>query len=307
MTSAQTVSILGAGALGAAYASKFYKMDPGCVAFVASGERYQRLKTEGVIVNGTRYMIPVLSPDDDAPPSDLIIVALKDQHLATALGDLAGRVGENTAIISVMNGLDSEDAIGAMWGADKVLYAISVGIDAVREGNSVNYSKLGRIRFGEADNTQLSERVQKIQSLLDRADIGYTTPQDMIREMWWKLMVNVGINQASAVLRAPYGVFHTSLHAQAIMEAAMREVIALAQAEGVNLGPDDLTNWYPVLNTLHAEGKTSMLQDVEAGRVTEVDIFAGKIIALGKQHGIPTPVNEMLLHAIKVIEERGGD
>jgi 2-dehydropantoate 2-reductase len=105
-------------------------------------------------------------------------------------------------------------------------------------------------------------------------------------------------------LGASYGVVQTSEHAQAIMESAMREVIAVAEAEQVNLVEKDIQEWYTFLHTLHPDGKTSMLQDIEAGRMTEVDIFAGKMIELGRRHGIPTPVNETLLHAIKVIEQR---
>ncbi len=142
----------------------------------------------------------------------------------------------------------------------------------------------------------------RVQALLESAGIPVTIAPDMIRMLWWKFMINVGINQASAVVRAPYHVFQTSEHAQAIMEAAMREVVALAQAAHVNLTLDDIADWYPVMNTLHPQGRTSMLQDIDAGRPSEVDIFAGKMIALGEQYGISTPVNEMLLHAIKVIE-----
>lgn len=117
-------------------------------------------------------------------------------------------------------------------------------------------------------------------------------------------MINVGINQASVVLSAPYGVFQTSKHAQQIMESAMREVMTVAESAGVNLVDKDIQDWYTYLKTFDPAGKTSMLQDIEAGRVTEVDIFAGKVIDLGKAYGIPTPVNETLFHAIKVLEQR---
>ena len=119
-------------------------------------------------------------------------------------------------------------------------------------------------------------------------------------------MVNVGMNQASAVMRAPYGVFQSSPDAQALMEALMREVIALAKGIGVNLEEQDVDDWYTVLNTLSPLGKTSMLQDIEAGRKTEVEIFAGKAVELGKTHGIPTPVNQTLLRIIHVLEQYPG-
>lgn len=291
--------------MGAAYASRFYDQDPARVSFLASGERYQRLKSQGVVVNGKHYPIHVLSPSDASPPADLIMVALKHQHLESALPDLANFVGEKTTILSIINGLDSEGLIASAYGEDKVLLATAIGIDAQREGNVINYSKGGMVLFGEADNTKLTRRVERIQTIFDQAGIGYQTPTDMIRTMWWKFMINVGINQASAILSAPYGVFQGSKHAQEIMESAMREVILVAEAAGVNLVEADIQDWYGFLEKLDPAGKTSMLQDVEADRQTEVEIFGGKMIELGKKYAIPTPVNEVLYHAIKVIERNG--
>ena len=304
MTSVKTVVVLGAGAMGAAYASRFYDFHRASISLAASGKRYHRLKADGLVVNNKHYAIPILSPDDPTPPADLIIVALKHQYLAEALQDLKNRVGDKTVFLSVMNGLDSEPIIGSIYGDEKVLYATAVGIDAQRNGNVVNYSKGGTIFFGEADNTILTERVKNIQALFERAGIVYQTPPDMMRIMWWKFMINVGINQASVVLSAPYGVFQTSKHAQQIMESAMREVMTVAESAGVNLVEKDISDWYTYLKTFDPAGRTSMLQDIEAGRVTEVDIFAGKVIDLGKAYDIPTPVNETLFHAIKVLEQR---
>ncbi len=297
------VAILGAGALGATYAAKFYDNDPDSVVIIADGARYDRLKENGVVINDQPYNIPVLRPEDGDAPVDLILVGLKHHHLDQALPDLRQFVGEHTTIISLMNGLDSEEMIGNIYGMDKLLYAIVVGIDAVREGNEVVAKNLGKIIFGEADNSKLSPRVQQAQAAFDRVGIGYQTPVDMMRIMWWKFMINVGINQASAVMRAPYGAFQFSEDAQALMEAMMREVIALAEAAEVNLVENDIAEWYNVLNTLSPVGKTSMLQDILAGRKTEVDIFAGKVVALGKRYGIPVPVNKMVLHIIRVLEK----
>lgn len=296
------IAILGAGALGAAYASQFFNMDPQSVSFVAQGERYARLKADGVEVNDRHYQIPVVSPDQPTVPADLAIVALKHHHLQEALPELKSQIGDHTLIISVMNGLDSEQAISDLYGHDKVLYAVSIGIDAVREGNRTEYSNTGKILFGEAENTVLTDRVKRVQALLDRAGILYETPPDMIRTLWRKFMINVGINQASAVLRAPYGVFQQSPNAGAVMMSAMQEVLALAKAANVNLGERDLTDWRAILATLSPQGKTSMLQDIEGGRKTEVEMFAGKVIELGQTYDIPTPVNQTLLHIIKALE-----
>lgn len=298
----QRVVIVGAGAVGASYASRFFDMDSSCVSLAAAGERYDRLKAEGLVVNGVHYAFPVLSPEDDSPPADLILVTVKHYHLVNALPILKNWVGKDTVLLSLMNGLDSESIIGSFYGQEKILYATVVGINASREGNVIKNSKVGTIFFGEADNSVLSERVMTLQALFDRSGIDHQSPADMIRTLWWKFMINVGINQASAVLSAPYSVFQTSKHARQIMELAMREVISVAGAAGVDLLEQDIQDWYRFLEKLDPQGKTSMLQDIEAGRTTEVDIFAGKVMELGKTFRITTPINEFLYHAIKVVE-----
>ncbi|MFZ0451440.1 MAG: ketopantoate reductase family protein [Desulfatiglandaceae bacterium] len=298
------VIILGAGAMGAFFAARFFDADKGATAVVARGKRYDRLKKDGLVVNGKSYAIPVIHPDEAAEPAGFIIVALKHHHLTEALPDLKNLVGPQTTIISVMNGLDSEKIIGAIYGMNKVLYTISVGIDALRDGNRLTYTKPGKHYFGEAVNAEVSPRVRHAQEAFERAGIPYETPPDMIRMIWWKFMINVGMNQASAVMRAPYGVFQSSPDARALMESLMQEVIALAEASGVNLVEKDIEDWYAFLDTLSPVGKTSMLQDIEAGRKTEIEIFGGKMVELGKELGIPTPVNQTLFHIITVLEQQ---
>ncbi|PKN34431.1 MAG: 2-dehydropantoate 2-reductase [Deltaproteobacteria bacterium HGW-Deltaproteobacteria-19] len=303
MPAIRKVSIIGAGALGAAYGALLFDMDRDCVSFVAAGERFERLRREGVIVNGRHYAIPVLAPEDTSLPADLVIVAVKNHHLDAAIGEMKNRVGRDTIILSLMNGIDSEERIGAVYGMDKVLYALTMGIDALREGNRVIYTTQGRIFFGEAKNPAVTERVARVQALFDRAGIAWETPPDMLRTLWWKFMANVGINQASAVLRAPYSAFQAPSEARDLMLSSMREVIAVAEKAGVSLTEEDIEAFDPILARLSPEGKTSMLQDVEARRKTEVEMFAGTMIALGEKYGVAVPVNRRLFEAIRDIEK----
>ncbi|HKI48637.1 MAG TPA: ketopantoate reductase family protein, partial [Desulfobacteria bacterium] len=286
------------------FASRFFENREFSTSLVARGERGERLAKDGLVVNGKACAVPVLNPDKVDAPADLIIVALKHHHLPEATGDLKNLVGENTTIISVMNGLDSEPYIGSIYGMDKILYAVSVGIDALRQGNHVSFSSPGKHYFGEAVNKTPSPRVLGVQRAFERAGINYESPEDMIRIMWWKFMINVGMNQASAVMGAPYGVFQTSPEAGALMNSLMEEVIALAQPAGVNLVEEDIPEWEKVLKTLSPDGKTSMLQDMEAGRKTEVEVFGGKVVQLSRQYDVPVPVNEALLRIIQVLERR---
>ncbi|MDK2981367.1 MAG: 2-dehydropantoate 2-reductase [Chloroflexota bacterium] len=306
MKEIKRVAILGAGALGSYFAAQFFDTPEFSTFLIAKGSRRERLERDGLVINGKAYQIPVLDPDQASEPVDLIVVVLKQYHLAEALQGLETVVGEDTVFVSFMNGLESEECIGSVFGMEKVLYGISVGIDALRVGNQMTTSRPGKHYFGELDNSELNEKVIRVQKAFEKAGITYETPQDMLRIMWWKFMINVGMNQGSAVMRAPYGIFHNDRNAQALMEALMREVIALAVAQGINLSDQDIDEWYPFLRALSPQGKTSMLQDIEAGRKTEVDIFGGKMVEMGKKYGIPTPVNETMLRIIRVLEQNPG-
>ena len=303
MTEIQRVAVLGAGALGSYFAGRFFDTPEFSTFLVAKGSRRERLKRDGLTINGKHYPIPVIDPEQSPESMDLIIVALKQYHLEEALQGLEKLVGDDTIFVSFMNGLESEDCIAEIFGMDKVLHGISVGIDAQRQENQMSYTNPGKHYFGELNNAEINEKVRRVQKAFESAGIQYETPVDMLRIMWWKFMINVGMNQASAVMRAPYGVFHKDKDAQELMEALMREVIALAQAQGINLSEHDIDEWIPFLHGLSPQGKTSMLQDIEAGRKTEVEIFGGKVVELGKKYNVPTPVNETLLRVLRVLEQ----
>ncbi len=308
MRDIQTALVVGAGAIGSIVAAGIHAAMPGAVRILAGGDRERRLANEGLLINGERIDIPVapsamaVAPDE-AP--GLVIVAVKGQHLAQAIDDMRPYVGPGTQILSLLNGISSEDELSAAFGAGHVLYAMIIGIDALREGNSISYTRSGVIHFGEALNRpgEPGEPVVRVSRFLDRAGIRYEVPERMIRTLWYKFMINVGINQASAVLRGPYGVFQKVPEAQYVMESAMREVISLSQALGTGLLEEDLHSWYKTLGTLSPEGKTSMLQDVEAGRKTEVALFSGTVIDLGHETGVPVPVNKMLYDLIRAVEQ----
>jgi 2-dehydropantoate 2-reductase len=307
MSEIKKVSIMGAGAMGAYYASKFFRMDPVSVSLIAGGERRTRLQERGLTVNGVHYPVRVSDAEQAAAPSDLIIVAVKGYDLPAAIRDMKAHVGPDTLILSVMNGIDSEAQIGAAFGPDKVLYCIALGIDAVRAADGwVTHTKEGKLLLGEAKNAALTEKVKRVQGALERARIAYEVPEDMIRSLWWKFMINVGVNQVSAVLRAPYGVFQSVPEARWLMEAVMGEVIRLAAAEGVALREEDIREWVRIMSGLSPEGKTSMLQDVEAGRKTEVEMFGGKVLELAAKHKLQVPVNETIYRIIKVMEQGAG-
>jgi len=300
-TRLQRIHFIGLGAIGLKYAARLHDLDPSRVRVIADAGRIAAFLANPPSVNGKAYDFSFVSPGDGSECADLLFVAVKAGQLPQALDDLRGFVGPHTSVISLMNGITSEEAIGQAIGAEHVLYA-NVYMDAVREGHAVTYHNIGKIVFGERDNNLRSARVQAIADLFDQAGIPHDIPADMLRAHWIKFMLNVGINQASAVLRAPYGWFQRNVHARALMIAAMREVVELSQPADVGLTLEDIDRALAIIDTLAPDAKTSMLQDVEARRETEVDIFGGAVIELGRRFSVPTPVNQTLFDMIKALE-----
>lgn len=301
----ERVVICGAGAVGSAYAALLHDLAPDRVAVIAGGERRARLQREGLTVNGRRLDVRCLAPGDASFPADLLLVAVKQHHLAQAVEDVRAVVGEGTLVLSLLNGISSEAVLARAFGAEKVLPAFVVGNDVLREGMGTRYTRIGQLVFGATSNDPTDPRVLAVRELLDRARIPCLVPADILREQWWKFLLNVGVNQVSAVLRAPYRAFALP-EVQGLVRRAALEVVSLSGHEGVRLGPEDVERIFPILATLGPDGKTSMLQDVEAGRKTEVEIFAGAMVELGRRHGVPTPVNELLGELIRALERMAG-
>jgi 2-dehydropantoate 2-reductase len=302
----QRVVICGAGAVGSAYVPLLHDLDPSLVSVLAGGERRERLLREGLTVNGRRVDVRCVAPGEPAEPADLLLVAVKQHHLAAAIEDARGVVGPDTVVLSLLNGITSEALLARAFGPEKVLPAFVLGIDVVREGTRARYTKLGVVVFGARSNDPADPRVVGVKELFDRAGIACRVPADILREQWWKFMLNVGVNQVSALLRAPSGAFGRVPEVRELVRLAALEVVALSARAGVGLVAEDVEKIFPIVATLAPDGKTSMLQDVEAGRKTEVEIFAGAVVELGRAHGVPTPVNEVLGKMLVAAERLAG-
>lgn len=297
--------MIGVGALGGIYLDRIARGLPEAAVFViADGERAARLERDGVVINGRVVRFPVVRPDDPVAPADLLIIATKANGLDPAIELARPHVRDDTVVLSLINGIHSEDVLAEEFPRAHVLLSMTAGSDVVRRGNEIVYENFGRIAFGRRSAGAADDVVRGLDDLLTRADVPHEVPADMRRMLWWKFMGNVGINPVSALLDAEYGAFQgEGSHAREVMLAAQRELIAIARAKGVDLGQDDLDAWLRTIAALAPHGETSMLQDMRAARPTEVDIFSGAVVRLGRELGIPTPVNEVLLHGVTAREE----
>ena len=240
--------------------------------------------------------------EDMGQTVDLLIIATKFHHLDNAIDNARNYVGDNTLILSAINGIYSEDIIGNAFGMEKVLYCVAQGMDAIKKGNEITYSNMGKLAFGERNNTEYSKRVSEVVNFFERSGFPYEVPLNMDKRMWGKFMMNVGLNQVSAVYDVPYGGVQDEGEPREMMIKAMKEVMAVSEKAGINLNDEDLNYWIKVTDGLTYESMPSMRQDVLAKRKTEVEVFGGAVTKLGKKYGAATPINYYLLKEIYKIE-----
>lgn len=297
------IGIIGHGALGTLYGQAFSTLPEARVIYISNRERAERLRRTPLTANGESFDYAVESPDDAQTYADILLYAVKYHHLKQAVADVRAHAGPDTIFISVMNGIDSEEYIGSVYGKAHVLYSVALGMDAVRDGNNTRFTTPGKLLLGRADGTPRPDRDMTLFTDLCRgAGIAYEIQTDILRSLWSKFMLNIGINQVSAVLQAPYKPFQHPSYAQELMRAAMQETIEVARMLNIHLYPEDIDQLIAVLQTLSPEGKTSMCQDIEAGRKTEVEMFAGKLIELAEAQGVDVPLNRTLYALIKAKE-----
>ncbi len=297
------VTLIGLGAMGSFFAPRLAAgLAPGAFRVLADGERKKRLEEQGVTLNGVNYKFPVIEPSLTGDPADLVIMAVKDMGLDQAILDIRNQVGPDTQILCVMNGIESEERVASVYGWEYVLYSY-MRISVVMDQGIANFNPDGgSVHFGEKENGTFSPRVQAVKEVFDLCGIPYEIDADMLHGLWFKFMCNVGENMTCALLGIPFGVFRTNEDANFIRRAAMREVAAIAQKKGVNIGEPEIEKQEKIIVKLPFENKPSTLQDLERGRKTEVEMFSGTVIRMGEELGIATPVIRVLYHGIKVKE-----
>ena len=298
----QSVAVLGAGAVGSYVIWGLSNKKDIRLGVIAEGERADRLRKGGCWINDEVYCPEVWSPQD-AEDVDLLIVSLKYGSLPEALESIKTIVGEHTTVMSLMNGVDSEELIAEQVGDERVLRSlIKVASHKEENGYYFNPETTLGIIFGELAAPFDSERVQAIESLFADTGIHFRSTEFIREEIWGKFRLNVCNNLPQAILGAGVGCYSDSTHMKAISDGLRRELEQIALAKGINMSKIAGTSGRG--SAVPASARYSTLQDLDAGRHTEIDMFSGTLMRMGEELGIPTPYNEYTYHMIKALEEK---
>lgn len=296
----KSVAFFGVGAVGGIYASRLATIiEKENLIVFCEGQRKSRYEGEGIFLNSKK--LDFNYSDHCEKPVDLIIIATKNLQLETVIENLKGFVGKNTIIMSLLNGLVSEEMIARVYGEENVLYSFAMGLNSEHVDNKIICTSEGKIVFGGKDNSR-SPRIKAIEKLFSSAGINYLVPDDILLEMWKKFALNTAYNTLSAICKAGYGFFSDFDPLSSLTDDVLKEVQLVAKKEGVYILDEHLEQIKNTIASLPFKGKTSMFQDFEAGRKSENAFFTLTVVEKAKKHSIQVPVCMTLYRIAETME-----
>ena len=299
------IGIVGAGAIGCSLGSALYETYGDRFCFVANGPRAERLRKNGLVINGTAIYPPIYS-QPDSEGLDLLFLAVKNYSLEDTLDTIQPLVSEKTVILPLLNGVTAVDEVRKRFPSNIVPFGIVLRTDAERIGKEITVSVRGEIQIGFAkDEEPHTALMQEIHDLLVNAGIDCNIYPDMRHMQWRKWMVNIGANQASALTCAKFKYFGRFDEIIVLVRESIEEILEIAKKKDIGMTHKDVDDIVELLINYPPEKKTSMFQDIEARRRTEIDYFAGTVIKMGQETGVPTPVNRVMYYALKAREQVG--
>ena len=297
------IGIMGAGGIGGFYGALLVRAGEE-VALIARGEHLAAIRDGGLTViwdEETFTVTPAHATDDPAQvgPCDLVLVTTKAYDLAGAARTLAPMLGAGTVVLPLLNGVDINRRLAEVLGPESLLAGTTyVPVNRPHPGVVHHRGEQRRLVFGEEQGPP-TERCLAILEVLVRAGINADLSGDMPREIWSKFMLvnaNGGVCGVTGLAVAPV---LADPDTRALYEASCREVQALAESQGIALDADIVERNLHLGEILPPDVKPSLLQDLEAGKPLELDILCGTVARLGRELGVPVPVNTMLHAALK--------
>lgn len=285
------VAIVGLGAVGAIVAENLSNVLGNNLFCVLNKERLQKYEENGIFVNGKKLNLNFCAAEN-VPVCDYVILATKNLQTQEALLEVKNAVDSNTAILSLLNGIQSEKEIENTFSPQNALYGFILNLTSVNLNGRIEAASRGKIVFGEKDNSK-SSRIEILRKLFEEAKIEYFIPEDIHLEMWKKFLVNCTFNSLGAIMDSPYGGWRFEEN-QILARKIGNEVIKVANAYGIALTEKMLEDDIKQNCIFDPKSKCSMVQDFEAFRKTENDFFLGTIINLAKEKEISVVYSEFL-------------
>jgi 2-dehydropantoate 2-reductase len=301
------ICILGAGAMGSAIGSLLQNAGHHVTLVDVWREAVETINRDGLRVDdksgqSLTTKIRAITNAAQAGATDLLIVFVKCYHTEDAVRSALSIIGPKTTVLSLQNGWGNGPRIAEIVGPEKVLLGVCYHSATVLGPGHILHAGKGPTFIGELDGTR-TERLAKISETFNAAGFANTASPNILKEIWGKLALNVVTLPTSAAIRLTAERLCETAEMRDLMRGLLQEVVAVAHAQNIEM--DFAERWEAItslLGKLAPNTKGSMLQDVEKGRRTEIDVINGAIVAGGERVGIPTPLNKAMVALIKALE-----
>jgi 2-dehydropantoate 2-reductase len=296
------IAVMGSGGVGGYFGARLAAAGND-VTFIARGAHLAAIKNQGLQVRsplGELHIQPAKASDDPGAvgPVDIVLFATKLYDTQRA-GELCKSfIGADTAVISLLNGVDSEEQLSRILGPQHVVGGVArISAEIAGPGVIQHHSNFASIEFGELDGRR-SDRLQKFLSAAQEAGIDAKLSDDINVAIWQKFILLASFSAITALTRLSAGPIRDNPETWTLVEAAAREAGAVAQAQGVKLAASAVDDILKTIHRLPDAMKASMLVDLERGNQLELEWLSGTVCRLGRESGIETPVHRVVFAAL---------
>jgi len=301
------IAIVGVGGVGGYFGGRLAEAGVETI-FIARGKTLEVLRSRGLRVdsiNGDFFVDDAYATDkpSEVGAVDAVIFATKAWQTPDAAEMAKPMIGTNTVAVPLQNGMDGPDQLTEAFGREHALgglcgiVAYSVAPAHIRHAAIDPF-----VMFGELDNSR-TERVERLREAFERARIKADIPQDIHRSMWSKFLFIAPMSAIGALTRVPVGVWRSIPETREIAVRALREMMAVAAARGVDVGGDAVERTLERYDGMAPDSTSSLQRDIMDGKPSELEAQAGAIVRMGREAGVQTPVCEML-YSLLLPQER---
>lgn len=298
MNQIKNILICGLGAIGTICATAIKESNNFNLKILIEESRLKKYSTIPTIFNSKEYFFDYTLPTYEDFKADLIIIATKNDGLASAIEQIKNFIHKNTTIISLLNGIHSEKEIRKTYKETNIITSFYIGNSSIRKDREITHDGVYKIFFDAQNKTS-----NLLKEVFDETGIKYEYSSNISDEYWKKFIINVGLNQLCACENKTLNEIKKDKELIEELNKLMQEATSIAKKEGITNAEKLYKEAKDFILNKMPQATPSMLQDIRNKRKTEVDIFAGKVIELGEKHKVQTPSNKKILEKIKEIEK----
>jgi len=301
-------AIVGAGGLGGYYGARLAEAGND-VTFIARGAHLDAIRKNGLKVFsplGDIHLKKIMASSDprEVSPVDVIVVAVKTWQVAEAARAIRPTIKADTIVVPFLNGVEAPDALASILGAEHVIGGLSKVFSLIEAPGVIRHFNPGAyVEIGEL-NGGLSERVEKLRTVFEKAGSQAKASADIRSELWKKLLTVSSWAGLGALSRCPMGVLRGMPETRTLIDRAMDEGIAVGARRGHPITTAYKNELWKFYDAMPADATASMQRDIMAGKPSELDAWNGAIVRFGGETGVDTPVQTFTYHALLPMERR---